>query len=311
MNHKEKYTKLIKSTAQKLGFSFCGISQATFLEEEAPKLQHWLDHNYHGKMQYMENYFDIRLNPKLLVDNAKSVVTLMYNYYTEDRQNHSDYLVSKYAFNEDYHTIIKQKLQQFISILKTEIGEINGRGFTDSAPILERVWAKKSGLGWIGKNSLLINKQQGSFFFLAEIILDIALEYDIALDKDYCGTCTACIDACPTDAIIQNQIIDANKCISYLTIELKEEIIPNAFKHKMENYIFGCDICQDVCPWNRFSLPHQEEKFKANAKFLQMKREDWEELSEDIFNTLFKNSAIKRTKYEGLKRNINFVRDAN
>lgn len=310
MNATKKYTEIVKLTASQLGFSFCGISQSTYLEEEAPKLENWLNNNYHGKMKYMENHFDVRLNPDLLVPNAKSVITLLYNYHTTDTQIDQAYKISKYAYNEDYHDVIKNKLKTYIEILQQNIGKINARGFTDSAPILERVWAKKSGVGWIGKNTLLINKQQGSFFFLAEIVLDVELDYDTELEKDYCGTCTACIDACPTDAILNNQIIDGSKCISYLTIELKDEIIDSYFKDKIKKYIFGCDICQDVCPWNRFSIPHQEEKFKAKSELLQMKKEDWEDLTEEVFNSLFKHSAIKRTKFKGLKRNINFIKDA-
>lgn len=311
MNNKEKYTKLIKLNAKELGFSFCGISRSSYLEEEAPRLESWLKNNYHGQMKYMENHFDIRLNPKLLVDDAKSVITLMYNYFTTDEQKDQNYKIAKYAMNEDYHVVIKNKLNAFIHLLKKNIGDINARGFTDSAPILERVWAKKSGIGWIGKNSLLINRQQGSYFFLAEIVLDVELEYDIELEKDYCGTCKACIEACPTEAIVDNQIIDGSKCISYLTIELKEETIPKEFKNKLKNYIFGCDICQEVCPWNRFSLPHQEEKFKAKNELLQMQKEDWEDLTEEVFNSLFKYSAVKRTKFKGLKRNINFIKNEN
>lgn len=308
MTSKEKNSRIIKHIAKDLGFSFCGISRAEFLEDEAPRLEHWLNNNYNGKMQYMENYFDVRLNPKLLVDDAKIVVSLMYNYYTQTIPENTDYKLSKYALGVDYHFVIKDKLKLFLERLKEEIGDINGRGFTDSAPILEGVWAKKSGLGWIGKHSILITKPQGSFFFLAELVLDIDATTDQAFEKDYCGTCRACIDACPTDAILESGVINASRCISYLTIELKDELIPNEFKDKMSNYIFGCDICQDVCPWNRFSITHEEEKFQAKQQLLDMKKEDWENITEDIFRELFRNSPIKRTKFSGLSRNINFIK---
>jgi epoxyqueuosine reductase len=305
----EKYAQIIKNIAKDLGFSFCGISRAEFLETEASALENWLKNNFHGKMQYMENYFDVRLNPKLLVEDAKIVVSLMYNYYTETKQKNTDYKISKYAFGKDYHEVIKKKLRLFLQRLNNEIGEINGRSFVDSAPILERVWAKKSGLGWTGKHSLTINKQQGSFFFLAELVLDIDAAADAPLAKDYCGTCTACIDACPTGAIVGNSIIDAAKCISYLTIELKDEIIPQSFKNQMNNYIFGCDICQEVCPWNRFSIAHQETDFYPDNQLLNMNNTDWENITEEIFRELFRHSPIKRAKFNGLKRNINFIKN--
>ncbi len=309
MSAAENNAHLIKSIAKELGFSYCGISKAAYLEDQAPVLESWLKNNYNGKLGYMENNFDVRLNPKLLVDDAKIVVSLMYNYYTNTKLEHDEYKISKYAYGKDYHDVIKQKLWLFLDRLKEKIGNINGRGFTDSAPILEGVWAKKSGLGWIGKHSILITKSQGSYFFLAELVLDIEAEIDIPLDKDYCGTCTACIDACPTNAILDSGVINASKCISYLTIELKDEIIPNEFKNQMENYIFGCDICQEVCPWNRFSIVHQEPEFIPKEALLKMKKEDWEDITEEIFKEIFKGSPVKRTKFKGLTRNINFIKD--
>ena len=306
MNKKTTYSSIIKQEAKRLGFDFCGISKAEFLEEEAPRLEKWLSENKHGKMEYMENHFDKRLNPKLLVDDAKSVVSLLYNYFPEQQQNPDAPKISKYAFGLDYHDVIKDKLKEFLFTLKEKIGDINGRAFVDSAPVLDKAWAKKSGLGWIGKNSNLINKKQGSFFFIAELIIDIDLQYDSAI-KDYCGTCTKCIDACPTSAIVEPYVVDGSKCISYFTIELKEAI-PNEFKDKMDNWMFGCDVCQDVCPWNSFSEFHQEPKFNNTKGFLNFNTADWNQLNEDVFSTVFKGSAVKRTKYSGLKRNIEFIK---
>ena len=303
---KEGVTALIKSVASQLGFSFCGISKAEFLEEDAPKLEEWLKRGYQGKMSYLENHFDKRLDPTLLVPGAKSVVSLVYNYFPKkDITNEADLKIAKYAYGEDYHIVIKDKLKTFLEIIQSQIGEVHGRAFVDSAPVHERAWAKKSGLGWIGKNSLLLNREMGSFFFLAELILDLELEYDGPI-KDYCGTCTACMDACPTDAIPQPYVVDGSKCISYFTIELKEEI-PKEVKGKFENWIFGCDICQDVCPWNRFSKPHSEPRFSPTPELEKMSKADWKEITEDVFEKLFKNSAVKRTKLGGLKRNIEFV----
>ncbi len=301
------HTAIIKATAQQLGFDFCGISKAEFLEEDAPKLENWLNQGHHGKMAYMENHFDKRLDPTKLVPGAKSVVSLLYNYYPEqDLKDLEDdqYKIAKYAYGKDYHFVIKDKLKTFMQTLQTEIGEIGGRVFVDSAPVMERTWAAKSGLGWIGKHSLLINKDQGSYFFLAELIIDLELEPD-GPAKDYCGTCTKCLDACPTDAITPYNV-DGSKCISYLTIELKDQI-PNEFKGKMENWIFGCDICQDVCPWNRFSKPHSEPEFQAKDSLKEMRNENWQELTRDVFQEIFRGSAVKRTKFEGLKRNIQMV----
>lgn len=319
-------TQLIKNAAKQFGFSFCGISKAEFLEEEAPRLEEWLKRGYQGKMSYLENHFDKRLDPRLLVPGAKSVVSLVYNYYPKKdlaqdqklssaeasggnpsfaKASEGKLKIAKYAYGEDYHFVVKEKLKEFLALIQSEIGEVNGRAFVDSAPVHERAWAKKSGIGWVGKNSLLLNREMGSFFFLAELILDLELEADGPI-KDYCGTCTACMDACPTDAIPQPYVVDGSKCISYFTIELKEEI-PAEVKHKFENWIFGCDICQDVCPWNRFSKPHEEEKFLPHPDLEKMTLTEWQEITEDVFEKLFKKSAVKRTKLEGLKRNIRFI----
>lgn len=306
MNFSEKNTRLIKNQAKQLGFDYCGISKAEFLEEEAPRLENWLKQNMNGKMGYMENHFDKRLDPRLLVDDAKSVISLIYNYYPEKPLTTEDnYHISKYAYGKDYHWVIKEKLKIFFHYIQENIGEVNGRVFVDSAPVMDKVWAAKSGIGWVGKNSNLINQNMGSFFFIAELILDLELEYDAPI-KDYCGTCTRCIDACPTEAIVSPYVVDGSKCISYFTIELKEEI-PQEVKGKFENWIFGCDICQDVCPWNRFSKPHQETHFAPNEKLHGMQKTDWEELTHEVFQEVFRKSAIKRTKWEGLKRNIKFV----
>lgn len=308
MDFKNKHTQLIKTEAIRLGFSSCGIAKAEFLEEEAPRLEKWLQNNFHGEMQYMGNHFDKRLDPTKLVPGAKSVISLQYNYFTKESPNSGTYKISKYAYGEDYHHIIKAKLYELLNFIQENIGEIDARVFTDSAPILERAWAKKSGLGWIGKHSLLITKQKGSFFFLAEIILDLELNYDSEIQTDHCGKCTKCVDACPTEAILPNNTINGSKCISYFTIELKNEL-PTAVKGKFDNWMFGCDICQDVCPWNRFSIPHNEPKFIPHPDLLTMKKQDWQEITEDVFKKIFKKSAVKRTKFSGLKRNISFLKN--
>lgn len=300
------YKQLIKNKATDLGFFYCGFSKADFLEEEAPRLEKWLNLNYHGEMSYMANYFDKRLDPRLLVEDAKTVVSLLLNYYPEERQNPESLKISKYAYGEDYHTVIKDKLKELHQFIKENIGEINGRAFVDSAPVMDKIWAKKSGLGWIGKNSNLIHPNEGSFFFIAELIIDLEIEPDGPM-KDFCGTCTKCIDSCPTEAIVQPYLVDGSKCISYLTIELKDELLPNEFKGKMDNWMFGCDICQDVCPWNRFSKSTNETRFKPNPILLELTTNQWQELNEDVFNQLFKLSAVKRTKLNGLKRNIKFL----
>src|ERR1700748_640644 len=302
------YSQLIKAEAKNLGFMFCGIAKAEFLEKEAPRLEDWLKKGMHGEMQYMENHFDKRLDPRLLVDGAKSVISLGLNYYSDQLQ--IDPLapkISKYAYGADYHTVIKDKLKQLLAIINEKIGEVGGRAFVDSAPVLDKAWAKKAGLGWIGKNTNLINQKTGSFFFLAELIVDLELEYDIEPTADHCGTCTRCIDACPTNAIVGPYVVDGSRCISYLTIELKNEI-PAEFKGKMDNWMFGCDICQDVCPWNRFSVLHNEPQFQPAPELLQLSNADLEEITEDVFKKVFKNSAVKRTKFNGLKRNIDFIK---
>ena len=302
------YSQLIKSEAQKLGFLFCGIAKADFLEEEAPRLEAWLNKNMHGEMGYMENHFDKRLDPRLLVDDAKSVISLGINYYTDQQQDDpSAPKISKYAYGMDYHTVIKDKLKLLLQIINEKIGEVGGRAFVDSAPVLDKTWARKAGMGWIGKNSNLLNKKAGSFFFLAELIIDLELEYDVAPTADHCGTCTNCIDACPTDAIVGPYVVDGSRCISYLTIELKNEI-PAEFKGKMDNWMFGCDVCQDVCPWNRFSVLNTEPAFIPHPDLLHLKKDDWQDITQDVFQKVFKNSAVKRTKFSGLKRNIDFLK---
>lgn len=307
MKQKDAYTKWVKDEASRLGFSACGISKATFLEEEAPRLEKWLQNNYHGSMYYMENHFDKRLDPRQLVPGAKSVISLLYNYYPAELQVKDSYQISKYAYGEDYHHVIKNKLHEMVASMQTVFGDFQARVFTDSAPIMERSWAQKSGLGWLGKHSLLINKTKGSFFFLAEIILDLEFNYDQPFKTDHCGSCTRCIDACPTEAILPNNTIDGSKCISYFTIESKDEI-PTAFKNTFENWAFGCDICQDVCPWNRFSQPHQEPKFNPDERLLKFTKNEWEEITEDVFKEIFRRSAVKRTKFKGLQRNIRFLK---
>lgn len=307
MSLQKKHTDLIKQEAKRLGFDSCGISRAQFLEEEAHNLESWLKNGYHGKMQYMENHFDKRLDPTKLVPGAKSVISLSYNYFPVEIQRNDSFHIAKYAYGEDYHHVVKDKLKSLTEFIQENIGAVNGRAFVDSAPVMERSWAQQSGLGWIGKHSLLIQKRKGSFHFLAELIIDLELESDIPFATDHCGSCTKCIDACPTDAIVADQVIDASKCISYFTIELKEEI-PNAVKGQFEDWIFGCDICQDVCPWNRFSLPTNESKFSPDNDLLDFSKSDWEEITEEVFKRIFKKSAVKRTKFIGLKRNINFVK---
>ena len=299
-------TSIIKEEAQRLGFLSCGISKAGFLEEEAPRLENWLNNQMNGQMSYMENHFDKRLNPTLLVDDAKSVISLLLNYYPSELQNEDSFKISKYAYGQDYHHVIKEKLKELLHFIQTEIGEVSGRAFVDSAPVLDKAWAAKSGLGWVGKNSNLITQKVGSFYFIAELIIDLELDYD-APTTDHCGSCTACLDACPTEAIVAPYVVDGSKCISYFTIELKDNL-PQEMKGKFDDWMFGCDVCQDVCPWNRFSKPHIEPLFQANSDILNFSKSDWEEITVDTFQKVFKNSAVKRTKYEGLLRNINFLK---
>ncbi|WP_034259626.1 tRNA epoxyqueuosine(34) reductase QueG [Altibacter lentus] len=307
MNTKHKHTELVKAEAKRLGFFSCGISKAEFLEEEAPRLENWLKMNRHGEMSYMENHFDKRLDPTLLVPDAKSVISLLLNYYPSEFQKEDTYKISKYAYGTDYHFVIKNKLKQLLHFISEEIGEVHGRAFVDSAPVLDKAWAAKSGLGWMGKHSNLLTKQVGSFYFIAELILDLELEYDSPV-TDHCGACTACIDACPTQAIVEPYVVDGSKCISYYTIELKNEI-PQHAKGQFEDWMFGCDICQDVCPWNRFSKSHREPLFQPKPELLSMSKKEWEEITEEVFQKLFKESAVKRTKFSGLKRNIKFLKD--
>ena len=298
---------MIKNEAKRLGFLSCGISKADFLEEEAPRLEQWLNKNMHGEMQYMENHFDKRLDPTKLVEDSKSVVSLLLNYFpSKEPQDKTAPKISKYAYGSDYHFVIKKKLRRLLEFIYEEIGEVSGRAFVDSAPVLDKAWAAKSGLGWIGKNSNLITKDTGSFYFIAELIIDLPLNYDNPT-TDHCGTCSACIDACPTKAIVDPYVVYGSKCISYFTIELKNEL-PSSMKGNFDNWMFGCDICQDVCPWNRFSKAHREPLFNPNEKLLSMTKSEWEEITEELFQEIFKKSAVKRTKYSGLKRNINFLK---
>lgn len=303
----EKHTQLVKNIAYELGFSFCGISKAGFLEEEAPRLEEYLQKGKQGKMAYLENYFDLRTDPRKLVPGAKSVISLLVNYFPAQQQTTQSYKLSKYAYGEDYHDVIKKKLRRFIELIREQIGEVDGRAFTDSAPVMDKAWAQKSGLGWLGKNGLIIRPKHGSFFFVAELILDLELLPDGAI-KDYCGTCTKCIDACPTGALDEPYKVNGSQCISYLTIELKDALLPGEFRDKMENWMFGCDICQDVCPWNRFAKPHNMLEFEPRTGLLDMKYEDWHELTQEVFSQYFSKSAVKRTKFSGLQRNIDFIK---
>jgi epoxyqueuosine reductase len=306
LRQEAEHSSLIKRKARELGFSHCGIAKAGFLEEEAPRLEKWLHESRHGQMSYMENHFDKRLDPTKLVEDSKSVVSLLLNYFPSKTQSDpAAPKISKYAYGTDYHFVIKDKLKDLLRFIQEEIGEVSGRCFVDSAPVLDKAWAAKAGLGWVGKHSNLLNKEVGSFFFIAELIIDLDLEYDRPA-TDHCGTCTACIDACPTEAIIEPYIVDGSKCISYFTIELKEAI-PKEMSGKFDNWAFGCDVCQDVCPWNRFSKPHSEPAFEPDQRLLDYSKKDWEEISEEVFGQIFKNSAVKRTKYKGLIRNLNFL----
>jgi epoxyqueuosine reductase len=309
-----EHTRIIKQESKRLGFDYCGISKAEFLEEDAPRLEKWLKEEKHGKMGYMENHFDKRLDPRVLVPGAKSVISLLLNYFPEPKDlqgfgnleglGNDKPKISKYAYGKDYHFVIKEKLNFLIEFIRQNIGEVNARAFVDSAPVMDKVWAKKSGLGWIGKHSNLLSKK-GSFFFLAELIVDLPLEYDGEI-PDYCGTCTKCIDACPTDAISEPYVVDGSKCISYFTIELKENI-PNEMKGKLDDWMFGCDICQDVCPWNSFSVPHSEPHFKPKPEILNFTKQDWKDISEETFNKTFADSPLVRPKYKGIKRNLEFI----
>lgn len=300
-------SKLIKQTAKQFGFDYCGISKAVALDEDAKRLEQWLKQDLHGSMQYMENYFDLRIDPRKLFPGAKSVITFLKNYYPEQQQTTEGPKISKYAYGQDYHDVIRHQLKGLLHELQTSIGQFNGRGFVDSAPVLERSWAQRSGLGWVGKNGNLINKQSGSFFFIATLIVDLGLEYDDAYAKDFCGSCTRCIDACPTEAILPNKVVDGSKCISYFTIELKDLLIPDNMRGQFDNWMFGCDTCQDVCPWNRFSKPHQEIGFTPIPEILNLRTADWEEMTETQFKEIFRKSPLKRSKYAGIQRNLKFI----
>ncbi len=307
MSSVSSHTALVKSEARKLGFEYCGIARAEFLDEDARRLERWLNRGMHGSMQYMENYFDLRTDPTKLVPGARSVITLLLNYFPEERQHPEAPKVSKYAYGRDYHKIIRKKLKHFLQVLRENTGEIQGRGFVDSAPVLERSWAQKSGLGWVGKNGNLITRHAGSYFFIATLITDLELVYDDPLAKDYCGSCRRCIDACPTGAIGEDKTINGSQCISYYTIELKELLIPEDKKGQFQNWMFGCDVCQDVCPWNRFAKPTQEEAFRPYREILNFTTSDWEALTEESFNEIFKGSPVRRSKYQGIRRNLKFL----
>ncbi|MEP7143777.1 MAG: tRNA epoxyqueuosine(34) reductase QueG [Ferruginibacter sp.] len=311
MTAAEKNTHYIKTLAAQCGFDHCGIAKAVVLDEDARRLENWLNKGMHGTMQYMENHFDMRIDPTRLVPGAKSVITLLLNYFPGQEQTATAPKIAKYAYGEDYHEIIREKLKKILAEIKLSIGEVNGRGFVDSAPVLERSWAQRTGLGWVGKNGNLINKQSGSYFFIATLIVDLELVYDDPYAKDYCGTCTKCIDNCPTEAILPDKVVDGSKCISYFTIELKDALIPGSMKGKFDHWMFGCDVCQDVCPWNRFSKPTPETAFTPLAAVLNFTTNDWDELTEENFKLIFKNSALKRSKFAGIKRNLTFIKTSN
>ena len=304
----QKNTLLIKKNASRLGFDYCGIAKAQRLDDDAARLEQWLHNGMHGTMKYMENFFELRVNPCNLVPGAKSVITLLKNYFPAQEQQEDTPNISKYALGKDYHEVIREKMKIFLQCIHEEIGEVHGRGFVDSAPVLERSWAQRSGLGWIGKNGNLLTRQGGSFFFIATLITDLDLDYDDPFAKDLCGTCTKCIDACPTEAILPDKVVNGSKCISYFTIELKEMLIPDEVKGKFNNWAFGCDICQDVCPWNRFSQPNNEIEFSPIPEILNLTTKEWEAMSEETFKKLFKHSALSRTKWKGMQRNIKFIR---
>jgi epoxyqueuosine reductase len=302
------HTQWVKATAARLGFDFCGIAEAVRLDEDARRLEQWLAQDMHGTMHYMENHFDLRIDPTRLVPGARSVITLLKNYYPAEQQPTELPQVAKYAYGQDYHEVIRQQLNQFLAELRQQVGEVQGRGFVDSAPVLERSWAQRAGLGWVGKNGNLIHPKAGSFFFIATLITDLPLLYDAPMAKDYCGTCTRCIDQCPTEAILPDKVVDGSRCISYFTIELKEMLIPDEMRGRFDNWLFGCDVCQDVCPWNRFSRPHQEPAFAPLPQLLNFTTGDWEELTEASFKQIFARSPLKRSKYAGIRRNLGFIK---
>jgi epoxyqueuosine reductase len=306
VDSKQQHTHFVKQLTSRYGFDYCGIAMAQPLNDDARRLEKWLRQGMHGTMHYMENYFDLRIDPTRLVPGAKSIITLLKNYYPS--QNHSQSKISKYAFGRDYHEVIKSSLKKMMQELQEKIGEFHGRGFVDSAPVLERSWAQRSGLGWIGRNGNLITKQSGSFFFIATLIVDVEFNYDDPFAKDFCGTCRKCIEACPTEAILADKTINGSKCISYFTIELKDEIVPEEMKGKFKDWMFGCDICQDICPWNRFSKPHEDEAFQPLPEILNFTTKEWEELSEEAFKKIFKHSPLSRAKYKGIQRNLRFLK---
>lgn len=305
--NRQQHTRYIKQLSTQLGFNYCGIARAERLSDDAKRLEQWLAKGFHGSMQYMERHFDLRTDPRLLVPGARSVITLLMNYFPAQEQAAQAPKISKYAWGKDYHEVIRKKLNELLSCIQTDIGAVNGRGFVDSAPVLERSWAKRSGLGWIGKNGNLITKKNGSFFFIATIVCDLDLEPDPPLVTDHCGSCTRCVDACPTEAILPNREIDGSKCISYYTIELKDAFIPAAAQEKFEGWMFGCDVCQDVCPWNRFSKPTTEPGFEPLHEILQFSLSDWQALTEENFRKIFKDSPLKRAGFKGILRNLNAV----
>lgn len=308
MLQQSAHTSFVKQTAAQLGFDYCGIAKAMPLDEDARKLEAWLNKGLHGQMKYMENHFELRVDPTKLVPGARSVITLLLNYFPDQQQNGNAPKIAKYAYGNDYHEVIRAKLNEFLFIIREKTGDIQGRGFVDSAPVLERSWARRSGIGWIGKNGNLITKQNGSFFFIATLITDLELDYDDPFAKDFCGSCTRCIDACPTDAILPNKVVDGSRCISYFTIELKEMLLPQEMSRKFDNWMFGCDTCQDVCPWNRFSKPHSESAFTPIPEILNLSNNEWQAMTEESFRKIFKHSPLKRSKFKGIQRNLNFIR---
>ncbi|MBX2938548.1 MAG: tRNA epoxyqueuosine(34) reductase QueG [Ferruginibacter sp.] len=307
MLKKDQYNSFIRDVAQQLGFDYCGFSEAGFMEEDARRLESWLNAKMQGTMDYMDNHFDKRVNPSLLVPGAQSVITLLMNYYPDEVQDSVTPKISKYAYGTDYHLVIKEKLNQLLQQIRLNIGAVEGRGFVDSAPVLERSWAVRSGLGWVGKNGNLLTKKSGSFFFIATLITDLNITPDAPFSTDHCGTCTKCIDACPTQAILPDKVIDGSKCISYFTIELKEAVIPETYRGHFQDWMFGCDVCQDVCPWNRFAAPHREPAFTPIPEILHFTKADWQGLEEDAFREIFKHSPLKRTKYKNIQRNLQFI----
>jgi len=299
---------MIRQEATRLGFESCGIAVAQQLDEDARRLENWLSKGFHGKMQYMENHFDLRIDPRKLVPGAKSVVTLLMNYFPSEKQQPDAPKIAKYSWGIDYHYVIREKLNELLAFIRANIGAVDGRGFVDSAPVLERSWAVRTGLGWVGKNGNLLTKKNGSFFFIATLITDLELKPDAPFTTDHCGSCTRCLDACPTGAIVAPSLVDGSKCISYLTIELKDALIPDEFHAKMDGWMFGCDVCQDVCPWNRFAKPNHEPAFTPVPEILNLSTSQWQEMTEESFRRIFKNSPLKRSKWQGIQRNLKAIK---